>query len=42
VGGRSRALARAIHEVIGGGLPLTELGDRVATPLQEARSEARP
>jgi radical SAM superfamily enzyme YgiQ (UPF0313 family) len=36
---RCKALARRIHDVIGGGLPLTELGDRVATPLQNARPE---
>jgi hypothetical protein len=34
---QARALAAEIHAVIGGGLPLTELGDRVATPLQDAR-----
>ncbi|HZS36945.1 MAG TPA: radical SAM protein, partial [Polyangia bacterium] len=38
---RCRALARAIMEVVGG-VPLTEIGDRVATPLQRARAEVRP
>ncbi len=39
VGRRAAGLAREIHDAIGGGLPLTELGDRVATPLQNARPE---
>ncbi len=39
VGAGARALARSISDVIGRGLPLTELGDRVATPLQRARAE---
>lgn len=33
---RARALARALQTKIGG-VPLTDLGDRVATPLQRAR-----
>jgi radical SAM superfamily enzyme YgiQ (UPF0313 family) len=39
IGRKCRALAGEIHDVIGGGLPLTELGDRVATPLQNARPD---
>ncbi len=35
--GRAKALARSLKEAIGQGEPLTELGDLVATPLQEAR-----
>jgi anaerobic magnesium-protoporphyrin IX monomethyl ester cyclase len=34
VGGRARDLATRIHHVIGIGRPLTEIGDKVATPLQ--------
>jgi radical SAM superfamily enzyme YgiQ (UPF0313 family) len=36
VAAEARALARAIHNVVGG-KPLTEIGDLVATPLQRAR-----
>jgi anaerobic magnesium-protoporphyrin IX monomethyl ester cyclase len=36
---RASGLAREIHESIGGGLPLTDIGDRVATPLQTQRLE---
>ena len=39
VGAGARALAGAITDVLGRGRPLTELGDRVATPLQRARAE---
>jgi radical SAM superfamily enzyme YgiQ (UPF0313 family) len=39
IGRRARQLAADIHAVIGGGPPLTEIGDRVATPLQNARPE---
>ena len=35
--GRARALARDIRDAVGRGEPLTEIGDLVATPLQEAR-----
>ena len=35
--GRARALARELRDAIGQGEPLTEIGDLVATPLQEAR-----
>jgi hypothetical protein len=35
--GRAKALARELKDAIGRGDPLTELGDLVATPLQEAR-----
>ena len=38
---RSRALAEKIQRVVGQGESLTLLGDRVATPLQRAVSEAR-
>jgi hypothetical protein len=34
--GEARALARSVQAVVGG-VPLTEIGDKVATPLQEAR-----
>jgi radical SAM superfamily enzyme YgiQ (UPF0313 family) len=34
------ALARSMTDAIGRGKPLTELGDRVATPLQSPRAEA--
>jgi len=34
---RAKDLARALRDAIGRGEPLTELGDLVATPLQEAR-----
>jgi anaerobic magnesium-protoporphyrin IX monomethyl ester cyclase len=37
---RARGLARSIAAVVGG-WPLTEIGDRVATPLQEARESVR-
>jgi hypothetical protein len=36
----ARELARSIQAVVGG-VPLTEIGDRVATPLQTAREAAR-
>ncbi len=36
--GRARTLARTLRDAIGQGEPLTELGDIVATPLQEARA----
>jgi radical SAM superfamily enzyme YgiQ (UPF0313 family) len=41
VAAEARALAIEIGRAIERGKPLTQLGDRVATPLQEARSEAR-
>ena len=34
---RARALARTMRDAIGRGAPLTDIGDRVATPLQDAR-----
>jgi anaerobic magnesium-protoporphyrin IX monomethyl ester cyclase len=34
---RARDLARTMRDALGRGAPLTELGDRVATPLQDAR-----
>jgi anaerobic magnesium-protoporphyrin IX monomethyl ester cyclase len=34
---RARDLARTLRDAIGRGQPLTEIGDLVATPLQEAR-----
>ncbi len=34
IGARARDLATRIHHVIGIGRPLTEIGDKVATPLQ--------
>jgi anaerobic magnesium-protoporphyrin IX monomethyl ester cyclase len=34
---KARALARELQARIGRGMPLTDLGDRVATPLQRAR-----
>jgi hypothetical protein len=37
VGARARDLARAIEKALGRGAPLTDLGDRVATPLQDTR-----
>jgi anaerobic magnesium-protoporphyrin IX monomethyl ester cyclase len=37
----ARALATELMQCIGQGRPLTELGDRVATPLQTARLAAR-
>jgi hypothetical protein len=33
---KAAVLARSIHGVIGG-IPLTDVGDRVATPLQKAQ-----
>ena len=36
--GRARALARSLRDAIGEGEPLTEIGDLVATPLQQARA----
>jgi radical SAM superfamily enzyme YgiQ (UPF0313 family) len=38
---RATELARALAARIGRGQPLTDLGDRVATPLQTGRHEAR-
>jgi len=35
---RARALARELKEAVGVGEPLTDIGDRVATPLQTQRS----
>ncbi|MFO0617915.1 MAG: cobalamin-dependent protein [Polyangiaceae bacterium] len=35
--GRAKALARELRDAIGQGEPLTEIGDVVATPLQQAR-----
>jgi len=34
--GRAQALAAEVHAAVGQGLPLTYIGDRVATPLQHA------
>jgi radical SAM superfamily enzyme YgiQ (UPF0313 family) len=34
IGREARDLARRLHQAIGRGRPLTEIGDRVATPLQ--------
>lgn len=36
---RARDLARTLQAAVGRGRPLTDLGDRVATPLQTARDE---
>jgi radical SAM superfamily enzyme YgiQ (UPF0313 family) len=36
---RARDLARNVYEAVGQGLPLTDLTDRVATPLQRAVAE---
>ncbi|WP_224372146.1 B12-binding domain-containing radical SAM protein [Hyalangium versicolor] len=36
---RARALAARLAQAVPQGLPLTEIGDRVATPLQRARAE---
>lgn len=40
ISGRARDLARKLQRAIGRGRPLTELGDRVATPLQTQRLAA--
>jgi anaerobic magnesium-protoporphyrin IX monomethyl ester cyclase len=40
IGARARDLAWRIHDAVGQGAPLTELGDRVATPLQTQRMTA--
>jgi anaerobic magnesium-protoporphyrin IX monomethyl ester cyclase len=37
VGDRCRTLARTLQKSVGQGAPLTEIGDRVATPLQTPR-----
>lgn len=37
IGGRCRELARELQRAIGRGRPLTEIGDKVATPLQTSR-----
>ncbi|HYO55451.1 radical SAM protein, partial [Archangium sp.] len=39
---RARELAARLARVVPVGRPLTEIGDRVATPLQRARAEVRP
>jgi hypothetical protein len=36
IGAQAQVLARSIQDVVGG-VPLTDIGDRVATPLQRAR-----
>ena len=36
---RARALAARLSQAVPQGLPLTDIGDRVATPLQRARAE---
>jgi hypothetical protein len=36
---RARALAARLSKAVPQGLPLTDIGDRVATPLQRARAE---
>lgn len=38
IGRRAKDLAAALQKAIGRGAPLTDLGDRVATPLQTARA----
>jgi hypothetical protein len=40
IAARARELARTLQRSVGVGAPLTDLGDRVATPLQTARQES--